>query len=438
MPDQAIHCPNCNAEIALTETLALQIKDQLRGEFEVREKQQAEKMFAQEKMLQAEREKIEKDRINIQKNVEEKIKAEKEKMWAIAQEKAQEKLGLELKDLKQQKEERDIQLKEAQKNELELRAKTRELEEKTKNAELEIQRKLDEERTKLEARFKVEQSQQVDERLRLIQEEFRKKELEKDKQMDMLKKALDDAQRKSEQASMQIQGEIQEADLKQLLALAFPVDQINDVPTGVNGADLVHTVHTHLGQKGGVIVWESKNTKLWSDEWIKKLKSDQALVQADVCVLVTKALPEGIKQFGCIDGVWVIEYGHVIPVTTMLRSHLLQLHQTKNSLVGREEKKDYLYEYISSPQFRNRLENIIMGFTSLKQELESEKRAMQRIWNRREKEIERVIMSTTGVYGDVQGIIGASMPTVSVLELGGEEDEEEELGKNSSEHPRLI
>lgn len=439
MPDQTIHCPNCNTEIALTETLALQIKDQLRAEFELKERQQAEKLAVQEKALQVEREKIIKDREGMQKQVDEKIKAEKEKMWVVAQEKAQEKLGLELKDLKVQKEERDAQLKEAQKNELELRAKTRELEEKTKNAELDIQRKLDEERVKLETRFKTEQAQQVDERMRMIQEDYRKKEAEKDKQMELMKKALDDAQRKSEQGSMQIQGEIQEADLKQLLATAFPVDRIEDVPTGVNGADLVQTVRNSLGQKGGVIVWESKNTKLWSDEWIKKLKSDQALVQADVCVLVTKALPEGIKHFGSIEGVWVIEYAQVIPVTTMLRLHLLQLHQTKNSLVGREEKKDYLYEYISSPQFRNRLENIIMGFTSLKQELESEKRAMQRIWNRREKEIERVIMNTTGVYGDVQGIIGASMPTVPVLELGGvEEDEEEVVIKNGGEQNTLI
>ncbi len=423
MPDHTIRCPECQHEIALTETLALQIKDELRAEFDAKEKVRAEKMALQEKALLAEREKIEKDRADLQKHLDEKMKAEKEKLWAVAQEKAQEKLGLELKDLKLQKEERDRQLKEAQKNELELRAKARELEEKTKNAELEIQRKLDEERIKLETRFKTEQAQALDERLRVIQEDFRKKELEKDKQMDMLKKALDEAQRKSEQASMQIQGEVQEADLKHLLTTAFPLDRIDDVPTGINGADLVHTVQTNFGQKGGVILWESKNTKLWSDEWIKKLKSDQALVQADVCILVTKALPSSIKQFGCIEGVWVVEYGCLVPVTAMIRAHVLEMHQTKNSLVGREEKKDFLYQYISSPQFRNRIENIVMGFKSLKEELEAEKRAMQRIWSRREKEIERVVLSTTGVYGDLQGIVGASLATVPLLELDGGGDD---------------
>lgn len=438
MPDQTIHCPNCNTEIALTETLALQIKDQLQAEFEVKQKQQAEKIAGKEKELLAERERIDKDREAMQKSVADQVNAGKEKLWTLAQEKAQEKIGLELKDLKTQKEERDRQLEAAQKNELELRAKTRELEEKTKNVELSIQRQLDEERVKVEERLKAEQARLVDERMRIIQEEHRKKDSEKDKQLEIMKKALDDAQRKSEQASMQIQGEVQEADLKQLLLSTFPADFVDDVPTGINGADLVHTVNSNFGQKSGIILWESKNTKQWSDEWIKKLKGDQVLVSADVCVLVTKALPSTIKQFGCIDGVWVVEYGCAIPVTSMLRVHILQLHQTKNSFIGREEKKDYLYEYVSSPQFRNRIENVMLAFKSLKEELESEKRAMQRIWNRREKELERVMLGTSGVYGDMQGIIGASMPTVPVLELGGGEEIEEDVVNNEKRQDTLI
>jgi hypothetical protein len=138
---------------------------------------------------------------------------------------------------------------------------------------------------------------------------------------------------------------------------------------------------------------------------------------------VSKALPNGIKQFGCIDGIWIVEYGCLVPVTSMLRVHLLQLHQTKTALVGREEKKDYLYEYLSSPQFRNRIENIVLGFKSLKEDLETEKRSLQRIWSKREKEIERIMFSTTNFYGDVQGIIGASLPTVPALDLADAEEE---------------
>ncbi len=418
MSDQTILCPHCQGQIELTQTLTLQIENKLRADLAGESRKQAEEIARQMQDLAAKKEQLNNEQKLLAQTVEEKLKIEKEKMWQVAQEKAVEKFGLEMKDLKMQKEEREKQLQEAQKNELALRVQARDFEEKSKNLDLEVQRKIDEERKRLEAQMEKRQSEQLDERLRLIQEEYRKKELEKDKQMEMLKRSLDEAQRKSEQASMQIQGEVQEEDLKHTLEHNFPIDRVEDVPTGINGADLVQTVHSQFGQKCGVILWESKNTKQWSQDWIKKLKTDQVSVGADICLLVTRVLPESIKKFGCIDGVWVLDSAYVVPLTLMVRSHLLQLHQAKNSLIGREEKKDYLYQYISSPQFKNRLESIVMGFSSLKQDLESEKRAMQRIWSKREKEIERVIASTAGISGDMQGIIGAGFPTVAALELG--------------------
>ncbi len=392
MQDQKIHCPECHAEIELTETFSRHIRDELTVEFEKKQR------------------------------------AEKEKMWVIAQEKAKEKMNIELEDLKRQNQEREKKLHEVEQNELVLRAKTRELEERERNQALDMQRKLDDMKQAMEQDMKRRQDEALEDRLKQIQEDYRRKEMEKDKQMDILKRSLDEAQRKSEQASMQIQEEVQENDLKTLLATTFHIDTINDVPTGVNGADLVQTVNTAFGQACGIILWESKNTKTWSGEWIKKLKGDQGIAKADVCVLVTKVLPEGIVNFGSIDGIWVVNYASIIPVTHMIRHHLLQIHQVKNSLVGRDEKMEYLYQYMSSAQFRNRVENIVMAFSGLKQDLETEKRSMQRIWAKREKEIERVIMNTTGMYGDVQGIIGASLQPVAILEFPDlEEDNQDTL-----------
>ncbi len=389
MPSSAIRCPHCKQEIELTETLTGQIKSDLQSEFET------------------------------------KLQVQKAKLWILAQAKAEEKTNLELQDLKIQTAEREQQLEVARKNELTLRAETRLLEAKTKNLDLELERKLDIARKEVEAKLKTEQSSQLEDRLKTIQADFRMKELEKDKQMEILKRSLDEAQRKSAQASMQIQGEVQEADLKRLLETRFPLDTINDVPTGIKGADLIQTVTTQFGQTAGIILWESKNTKQWSSDWIKKLKGDQAIAVADVCILVSKVLPDTITSFGYIEGVWVLDAAYVIPVTTMLRQNLIQLSQAKNSLVGQATKKDYLYEYISSPQFRNRLENIMTGFKSLQEDLDTEKRSMQRIWSKREKEIERVMDNTSNMYGDMQGIIGASLPTVPLLELAevGDTDE---------------
>lgn len=362
----------------------------------------------------------------LEKSIEEKVKVEKEKMWTVAQEKAKEKITVELEDLKRQNEEREIRLREVEKNELALRARARELEEQKRNQELDMQRKLDEERNKLKEEMLRSGQEQLDELMKTKQEEFRRKEQEKDKQIDMMRRSLDEANRKAAQSSMQIQGEVQENDLKLLLANNFHIDTIEDVPTGVNGADLIQTVNNAFGQSCGIILWESKNTKTWSGEWVKKLKGDQGIAKADISVLVTKVLPEGMVNFGCIDGVWITNYASIIPLTHLVRHHLLQIHQVKNSLVGRDEKMEYLYQYMSSAQFRNRVENIVMAFSSLKQDLETEKRSMQRIWAKREKEIDRVIMNTSGMYGDVQGIIGASLQPVEVLELSVSEETSEE------------
>lgn len=427
MQDQKINCPQCNAEIALTETLSRHIREELAEEFNKKQQDQTAQIAKKEECLRKQQEQMLLEKQSFEKSVEEKVKAEKEKMWVLAQEKAKEKMNVEIEDLKKQNEEREKRLHEVERNELELRVKTRELEEQKRNQELELQRKMDDMRITIEQDVKKRQEDMLDERMRQIQDEYRRKEMEKDKQMEILKRSLDEAQRKSEQASMQIQGEVQENDLKLLLTTNFHSDAVTDVPTGVNGADLVQTVNTPFGQQCGIILWESKNTKTWSGEWIKKLKGDQGIAKADVCVLVTKVLPEGVVNFGSIDGIWVVNYASIIPVTHMLRHHLLQIHQVKNSLVGRDEKMEYLYQYMSSAQFRNRVENIVMAFSSLKQDLETEKRSMQRIWAKREKEIERVIMNTSGMYGDVQGIIGASLQPVEVLELSVPEEENQDV-----------
>lgn len=384
MPDQTILCPKCGEPIPLTAALSDQLKHKLQHELEA---EFQEKLDTQ---------------------LRSKIEAEKKKLWQTAQDKAREKVDTELKDYQETLKEQSKKLEEAAAQELELRKKARDLEEQKRNLDLEMQRKLDAERIKLveEARKTEAEQQQL-------------KVKEKDKQIEIMQKTIEDLRRQSQQGSMQIQGEVQEDDLKQLLTATFYTDNVNDVPTGIKGADLIQTVNTPMGQKAGIILWESKNTKAWSQDWLQKLKHDQGTAEADVCLLVTKVLPDDIKGFGIKNGIWVLEYQYVVPLVTTLRYHLLELAKLKNSMVGRDQKMEYLYAYLSGSQFKNRIESIVMAFGSMKQDMEAERRAMERIWRKRQQEIERVIENTAGLYGDLQGIVGASLPTISSLELPG-------------------
>ncbi|MDD2565762.1 MAG: DUF2130 domain-containing protein [Candidatus Gracilibacteria bacterium] len=366
---------------------------------------------------------------DLQKN-EEKLKKEFEKreeeikkeMWIKAIKAAEDKKELETKDLNSQLDEYKKKQEEAMKNELELRKKTRELEDKAKNQEIENIKKLDEERKKLEVKMLEDSAKKEEEMFRKIQEDQAKLLAEKDKQMDILRKSLEEANRKAIQGSQQIQGEIQENELKEILIRNFPSDTIEDVPTGIKGADLVHTVYNQRGQKVGIILWESKNTKAWSNEWIKKLKDDRIIAKADICIIVTSTLPEGIKSFGQINEVTVTEFTHFLPVTFMLRDKLISIFNTSNLLVGKDEKMEHLYNYLSSSEFRSKIENIIEAFKSMKDDLESEKRSMARIWSKREKELERIINNTSFLYGDMQGIMGNTLQKINYLELNSGEE----------------
>ena len=409
MSDQTITCPECGSEIPLSDALTEKMRHQLEGEL-------GKKFKEKEKELEEKAKLLEENQKNMDAQVAKKLEAEKVKMWEKAQKKATEKLDVELKDLKKANEEKNEQLDKMREEQLELRKEKRAIEEEKKNMKLEIEKKLDEERKTIAEQAKKDAS-----------EEMRLKMAEKDKQMEQLRKSLADAKRKSEQGSMQIQGDVQEDDLKMMLQNNFSMDVIEDVPTGIKGADLVQTVNTSFGHKAGIILWESKNTKAWSDDWIKKLKGDQALVKADVCVLVSQTLPDGVKDFKFQGGVWVCSYQSALSLVTALRLHLTQLSQVKQSLVGKDEKMELLYNYLSGSEFKNRIENIVSAFTSMQTDLDTEKRSMERIWKKRGKEIERVIMSTSGMYGDLQGIVGASLPAIKSLELpSGEEKGEDE------------
>ncbi len=402
MADQTITCPNCGQQIPLTQALSQEVEHKLKDKLEQQKKEYGTQ-----------------------------LEAEKKKLWAVAQKHAQEKVekesselqkkkDKELAELQEQLKENSKKLEESEKHELELRKKTRELEEKEKKIELEMARKLDEEREKIVADTKKQEAES--QRLKLQ---------EKDKQLEQMREQIGDLKRKAEQGSMQIQGEVQENDLRELLANTFVTDEISDVATGAKGADLVQKVNARVGNHSGTIIWESKNTKAFSEGWISKLKSDQGLVKADIAILVTQVLPEDIKGFGLKNGVWVVSYAHIIPLVNALRIQLVEVAKVKQSLVGRDEKMDMLYKYLSGAQFKNRVENIVMAFVNMKQDLETEKRSFTRIWAKREKEIEKVILSTSNMYGDLQGIIGGSLPGIEQLELLG--DGHDELEKLADE-----
>ncbi|HAS80884.1 MAG: hypothetical protein UR25_C0004G0019 [Candidatus Nomurabacteria bacterium GW2011_GWE1_32_28] len=331
----------------------------------------------------------ERDSIKLLKQIEE---AEKEK-------------EADKKMLQEQLEEKDIKLKEANKKELDLRKEKNKLEEDKQNFELEKQRQLD-----------IERKQIIEEASKKANEEQKYIIAQLEKRLTDATKAKDELSRKLEQGSQQTQGEVLELELEDILRSEFSFDDISPVPKGVSGADIIQKVQNQSGKYCGQIVWESKKTKAWSEGWIQKLKDDQRIMKAEIAVIVSITLPGDIKGFGFRDGVWICDIKLATALATALRVNLESVTREKTMSVGKNDKMEILYTYLTGVEFKQRVEAIVEAFTGMDNGLKKERLAYEKIWSEREKQIKKVITNTVGMYGDLSGLV--ALPQIKRLELG--------------------
>ena len=414
--EQNLTCPQCGYEIPLTEALHSQVEEELRQQFEA-EFGKKEKAFQARVDEIAGREKLlAEQRAALDEEVARKLGEEKKKLEEKVRAQAGEEIELAMRDLRGQLKEKAEKLKEMQQAELELRKQQRELDESKQAFELEMARQLDEEKKKLGGQAKEN-----------AEKEFKLKESEYEQTITGMRNTIEELKRQSEQGSQQKQGEALEQVVEEELKACFMQDNFEAVGTGRRGADLAQQVRDGAGKVCGTIIWEAKNTKVWQDGWIDKLKQDQREAGADIAVIVTIAMPRDIKGFGNIQGVWVTDYSSYIGLTTALRSGIIEVSHARAAAVGKSEKMDILYDYLSGPGFRRKVEAIVEAFITMQAELDQEKRAVTRMWSKREKQIQRVVDNTAAMYGEMQGIIGA-LPEIESLELKAlEAGEEEEL-----------
>jgi hypothetical protein len=392
MPEQFIACPSCGKKIQLTEAFTREIEQKLRAEFESEEKK-LEKQHALELKAKG-------------KEYEEQLAREKGLMEKQARKQAEQSVSVELRDLKSQLDERAKEVEQAQRRELGLLKRIRDVEEREKTLELEVQRKVDaEKRTIWEQAAKT------------AAEQHQLKDAEKEKRIAEMKVQIEELKRKAEQGSQQTQGEVLELHLEEALKAAFQFDSIDPAAKGARGADVLQGVRNELGEVCGNILWEAKTAKNWSDGWVQKLKDDQREAKADIAVIISTSLPKDIAHVGEADGIWVADVQSAIGLAAVLREGLIQLAQARKALIGKNTKMEAIYNYLSGPEFRQRVESIVGSFASMQEDLNAEKRAMERAWAKREKQISRVIENTAQMYGDLQGMIGASLPEIKVLEL---------------------
>ena len=409
MSDQ-LTCPKCGNEITITDALSKQlsqkVEQELRKELQVKEKQASLKMEEAQKLAEQLKKQQSDLETEIKKKTEEQLLHMKKEMWPKAQRAAADELGLQIKDLKEQLEEKSKKAEDLEKQELTLRKQQRQLEESKKEFELQLMRKMDEERKIFEEKIE----KQAEERNQL-------KLLEYQKQLEDTKKALLEAQRKAAQGSQQNQGEVLELDLEKKLHDCFPRDGIEPVGKGITGADIIQNVCNNSGSVCGVVLWEVKQTKHWTEGWVIKFKDDLRSQKANIPVLVTTSLPKDIDGFGFYNGVWVTLPQYAVQLAIILRKNLLDVAYERSALANKGEKAEMLFSYVSSHEFRQRVEALVEVFKEMQNQVLKEKIAFEKSWKQREMQLERLLLNTAGMYGEMQGLVGSAMPEIKGLEL---------------------
>jgi hypothetical protein len=417
MTEPTITCSNCKTEIKLTESLAAPLIESTRRQFEQRLAQKDNEIIQREQTIRDKEKQLSEDKRKLEEQianqVAEQLKTERVRVVAEESRKAKlanaaelESKARELIELQEILKVREEKLAQAQLAQAELIKKQRELDDARRELELTVAKRVQSGLIEVRALAKKE-----------AEEEQKFKVMEKEQTIAAMQKQIEDLKRRAEQGSQQLQGEVQELELENLLRLKFPYDAIDPVPKGEYGGDVLHRVVGTGGQPCGVILWEFKRTKNWSDAWLVKLRDDQRTARAEIAIIVSHSLPKGVETFELIEGVWVTHPRATLPVAMILRQSLLEVALARQSSEGQQTKTEMVYQYLTGPRFRQRVEAIVEAFSTMQQDLEKERKAIMKQWAKREEQIERVMTATVGMYGDLQGIAGRSLQEIEGLEL---------------------
>lgn len=406
-----IKCPNCGTSIDVQHIIKHQIEEELNRKFQAEIANEKQKYASQLDSLNQEKASFEakkkEENEMFQERLEKQLKQDRAHLETKLKAKLQEEQSEQFEALQKELNEKSAQIKELNLAKVEIEKLKRANAEAKEIAEAEAQKRLSEQLMNEKEKIKRAEEEK---------NELRFKELQK--QLEDQKRLTEEMKRKQEQGSMQLQGEVQELAIEEWLSTRFPLDSIEEIKKGARGGDCVQVVNTYSRQNCGSIYYESKRTKDFQASWIEKFKTDIREKSANIGVLVTEVMPSDMERMGLRDGIWVCNYEEFKGLSAVLRESIIQVDQALASQENKGDKMELLYNYLTSNQFRMSIEAIVEGFTSMKSALDSEKRAMQRIWKEREKQIDKVVTNTLELYGSVRGIAGNAVQAVKALELG--------------------
>lgn len=422
----AIKCPKCGFGFPIEEAVSEEYKKELQQQMLAYKRQKEEELNKHKAEMEKKEAMFRESLLRSEQDFSRKLAEEKNKLRESVETDLRKTITADFENqlrlLRESNQQSDEKLREARKKELEYLQKEQELLTREQELQLTIQKQLIAGRQALSEQIRKEEAEKV--ALRETEFQLRLRELEK--QLDDQKKLAEEMKRKAEQGSMQLQGEAQELLLEEILREHFPDDLIVEVGKGMEGADCMQIVRSRAGLEYGKIIFESKRAKGWNNNWIEKLRNDMRSQQADLAILVTQVFPRNMECFGERDGIWICSFREVSGLAAALRNAIIRVAESKKAEENKGEKMQMLYNYLTGIEFRQQVEAIVEGFVAMKNSITKERIQMEKLWKEREKQLEKVLISTSGLYGSVKGIAGASVSAIPLLEADTDIDPEEQ------------
>ena len=422
--DTLITCPNCNHKFAPQEAIAQALEKEYHEKLNQDRKRLSEQFSAQQKQLQQQQQEFEKKKEKENELFAERMEKEKQKIQNDLQEKLRKSISndfeTQLKLLQQANSDNEEKLKSARQKELEFLRKEKELKTQAEEMEIQLEKKLAKERELLIEQIRKQEKEKSE--IKETENSLKFRELEK--QLNDQKKLVEEMKRKQDQVSMQLQGEVQELALEEILGNEFPFDVVSEVGKGIRGADCIQLVRNNFGQECGKIIYESKRTKDFGNDWTEKLKADMRITGADIAVLVTKTMPKELDCFGLKDGVWICTFSEMKALAHVLRDGIIRVFNSSKNHENKGDKMHLLYDYLTSNEFSEQWKAIREGFAAMKMSIVNERAAMERLWKAREKQLEKVLLNAAHVKGSIDGISGMDAVDLNLLDEPNLLDEE--------------
>lgn len=394
--NEGISCPKCGNEVDINALLYKRLSDEVKNEYDSKFHLLAEKEAQINETISK----------RIQTSLQEEKKRIEDRLRKQIVEEKSDEIDVYRKELEQKTEE----VKLLNKTRAELEAIKREKSEMQEKIMLEYEQKFSRQLNEERQKIKTDLENNIEFKIR-----------EKEHVIEQLKTKLAEASRKAEQGSVQIQGEVQEIAIEDYLKASFPLDEIQEIRKGVRGADCLQIINTPSRQKCGSIYFESKRAQ-WQNTWLDKFKDDMRETGATFGVLVTSSMPKNMDRFGQQQGIWICSYTEFQALCFVLRESAIMLDAAYTSQENKGDKMVMLYDFLTSSEFRLNIEAIVDGFVTMTSDLQKERRALELLFTKREKLIQKMLLNTQHVWGSIKGVAGNAVASIKALELPDSEE----------------